>query len=258
MPETNGRNAFDGAAQVRVDLEPTRAHVHRRADLLGELTAPACHRVVVPAAVAGHRQRVGAECGVDEVGQQAVQAELVAHRVVPQLVVRPARVEGLVVAQLGQPRVLAAIRLLDREAVADEVHRGAAATTIVEGEVERTAVPAGQLAHVQVHAHPHLLRISRAGFAVATIDHAHGLAHVVAAEGNAALEQFGAGAAPVAGKGLAFVAVAGLRAGHGWQQQGGQQAQGHRFRRIHDRGLVEVISAATAAHSAGRWRPAPR
>ena len=43
-------------------------------------------------------------------------------------------------------------------------------------------------------------------------------AHVVAAEGNAALEQFGAGAAPVAGKRLAFVAVAGLRAGHGWQR----------------------------------------
>ena len=192
---------FGGATVVlRVDLEHSGLQGQRRAHGVAQFSAPMRCRVVAPAAAVRHGQRVGAETGVNKTGQQRHPAKVVAHRQKAELGGQRRAEQRALIAEFRQPRVLAAVVFLHRQAVAHQVFRGAMAATVVDGDLHQTCVRGvEQLAQVELGADAHLLRIPRAVLDPAMqVGKRFGV--VVAGQLNAFVDQLLAFAAPIAGQ----------------------------------------------------------
>ncbi|MCY1432653.1 hypothetical protein D9M71_486590 [compost metagenome] len=174
---------------------------------------------------------MAAEAGVHEVAQDAAvqAAEVVAHGHVAEFYVERRGEQRALVAQLGQAGVQATVVFLDRQAVADQVFRGAVAAAVVDGQLDLAAVvQTVQFRQVELHTQLDVLRIARRTVQ-ATVGVVGGFTAVVAGDLDAVFFELMAQAAPVTGQGAAgheVVAGKGSGAGQGQQQGGGDASCG--------------------------------
>ena len=189
---------------------------------VAQFAAPVAGGVVGPAAAIGLGQRMRAETGVDEAGQQRHAAKIVAHWHKANLGGQVFGKQGALVAELGQAGVVAAGVFLDWQAVAYEVFGGAVTATIIDGDLHQASIGATQyFAQVELGTDTHLLRVAGAVLDPA-MQVGEGFGVVITGQLDALVDQLLALAAPVAGQGRTVHQVVGGVGQYAGRRQGQQ------------------------------------